>query len=208
MTSKLKIYFASNGYSYGRWIPDHTICKDLSKADLVLFEGGADINPAVYNEKANPRTSFYQERDKHEIEIYEQAKKLGKHMLGICRGAQLFCALQPKGRLVQHLEHPYRHTLNTFDGNKFEVNSIHHQLQFPFDMDKKHYKVLAWAESLSEFHLDGENREMLLPVEAEVVYYPLIKGLGIQSHPEMMPFYSDSNNWFRGLLTKLFDGTL
>src|SRR6266568_4357008 len=72
-------------------------------------------------------------------------------------------------------------------------NSLHHQRQYVADMASDQYKLLAWAinkdgdEKLSPYSLgENDDDDMSGDKEAEVVFYPYTKALGIQPHPEML----------------------
>lgn len=207
MPKLLKVYCVGSSWD-ACWIPDVEIVQTIAESDLVIFPGGADINPAIYGEPEHPRTYCYPETDKRHVEAMQEAVKLKKFMVGICRGAQLMCAMQPKGKLIQHQSNPGSHKIKTYDGKVLKINSLHHQAQYPFDMPKKSYKILAWTEKLLSFHQDGNQREMNPPVEVEVVYYPRVKGLAIQGHPEMLPYHAEANNWHRMLLDKMLHDKL
>lgn len=152
---------------------------------LVIFTGGTDINPAIYGENRGKFTGQSDTfRDNLEMRIFRRAKSLGIPMVGICRGAQLLCALSG-GRLAQHINgHLRNHLIKTHDGRILNVTSAHHQMQIP----SKNAKILAFAApKLSNFYLDGYNEEMQdIPGDVEVVYYPESKSIGIQSHPEWL----------------------
>lgn len=56
-----------------------------TKIDLVLFTGGEDVGPSMYNEKIGKYTSINKTRDLIENEVY--LRFYGKTLfLGICRG--------------------------------------------------------------------------------------------------------------------------
>ena len=70
------------------------LVKDIEKADLVVFAGGEDISPSIYGGIRSPLTESPNTlRDMEEVEIFTRARKKGIPMVGICRGAQLLCAL-------------------------------------------------------------------------------------------------------------------
>ena len=110
----------------------------LDEAKLVIFTGGADINPAIYGQ-ANKYSSLSPERDTAEIEVLRRSIVLGKKILGVCRGHQLINAYLG-GILVQDITaqlnviHDSDHELEIVDEggiipNVFSgmVNSFHHQ---------------------------------------------------------------------------------
>ena len=111
--------------------------KLLDEAKLVIFTGGADINPAIYRQK-NRYSMFNPVRDTAEIEILRRALSMGKKILGVCRGHQLINAWLG-GELVQDITtelnvvHGSDHALEVLDESGVipnlynEVNSMHHQ---------------------------------------------------------------------------------
>jgi putative glutamine amidotransferase len=160
----------------------------LSKDDVVLFGGGEDISPALYKQKASRysgATEVPSFRDTLESHLFEKAVASEAKMLGICRGAQLVCALSG-GSLYQHVNnHAGRdHNMTTKEGTVLSVCSAHHQMMNPFGT--KH-ELIAWAtEVLSPVHLIEGEKNLDVKVEPEVVWFPETKALGIQYHPEFM----------------------
>ncbi len=207
-----KIYTVGTQKNYDNWIPGVT-CYSLETADIVLFTGGTDINAALYGKKANPKNQVpYAQRDAEELEAFEQAYAQEKFMIGICRGAQFLCAMAG-GILVQHQNHPQFHELITEFGTLPRVSSDHHQRAHPFCLPEDEYKLLGWTQGLSPYN-EGESPEDVITSpdnkEAEVVWYPKIKALGIQAHPEWQ--YQTNNaddlkaiDWFKSLVYKYQD---
>lgn len=164
--------------------------KNASKVALVVFTGGTDVDPALYGEKRYDGTDFSdKQRDKHEQRCFHRARELGIPMVGICRGSQFLCVMAG-GKLVQDVnKHGGYHGLKTHDGRVIECNSTHHQMQRP----PAGAQILAMAEprrSDRYLSMDGvEGDEPIdirdqMPGDVEVVYYPNIKALGVQYHPE------------------------
>ena len=203
--SKRKIYIVGGGSEYANWTESKEVFK-MEDADLVLFTGGEDVDPSLYNRKSHPTTSSNLYRDKKEKSAFEQAKDLDKPMLGICRGSQLLCVLNG-GILVQHQDNPaYIHKMHMHDGKDILISSTHHQAAFPYVMPADKYKILGWTNGISDFHY-GQSwlEELNPPRECEVVYYSENRCLGIQGHPELL--YNreggePSITYLRGLLDK------
>lgn len=109
---------------------------DVSQCDIIIFSGGSDINPQIYNqENTHSYISQYSiARDMLEISILKKAMNFRKKILGVCRGHQLINAALG-GNLIQEVsiiqKHPGNHKLNSTSGliSHFfdKVNSIHHQ---------------------------------------------------------------------------------
>jgi putative glutamine amidotransferase len=209
---KRKIYVVGGSWNYAQWM-DGEITGALKDADLVVFTGGTDINSKLYDRKPNSNNDLPDDlRDSVEKEAFSEALSLGKPMVGICRGSQFLCAMAG-GILVQHQQHPSSHYVVTSDGRSVHVSSDHHQRQYPFVLPPDEFIVKSWANRLSPFSLGEDGDDMSGQVEVEDVYYPKIKALGIQSHPEWLyPSQSqedyDSIVYHRGLLKRLITGTM
>lgn len=159
------------------------------KVDGLVIWGGADISPCIYGQKAAKWCGAGDEmsmRDAVEVAVVAEAIKQGVPIIGVCRGAQLVCAMAG-GKLVQHVNHHSGdHLITTKDGMKLVTNSYHHQMMYPFDV--KH-DLIAWTtDNRATIYMGetGEMDEMNDKVEPEVVYFPEIKALGIQGHPEFL----------------------
>jgi len=75
------------------------------------------------------------------------------------------------------------------------MNSCHHQMCYPYELPKSNYEVLSWTSGLSKryeadvklefpaFAIDIEGNFK----EPEMIWYPKIKALGVQGHPEWSP---------------------
>lgn len=70
--------------------------ESVDEADVVVFIGGEDINPILYDQK-NVASHFNDHRDALEVEIYKRAQEKGKVCFGICRGAQFLHAMNGGG---------------------------------------------------------------------------------------------------------------
>lgn len=208
-----RIYVVGNSNEYTNWM-EGVITKHLENATLVLFTGGEDVDPGLYDEPIHPRTGFNRTRDNKEVEVFNKAQELGIKCIGICRGSQFLCVMSG-GKLVQHQENPlFVHNIETFDGKVIPITSTHHQAQYPYVLPSDSYKLLAWSKGISNVHEDGNQKELPLPnnKEAEIVYYKHTDCLAIQGHPEMMVRHGDkfslSLNYLKLLLTKFMLGSL
>jgi len=196
-----KIFVVGGSTGYANWLLDMgmMLTKIPENADIALFTGGADLGPELYKEKEGSRTQCYRSRDKEELYYYDLFLKKGTPMLGICRGGQLFTIMEG-GKLVQHSTHPYNHKVTTKDGEVYDINSMHHQ-QFLLE-GCSNYTLIAWAENLSPFHLDGNDVDYNFPEdykEPEVVYFVNSKSLAIQCHPECIDNFR-TMQWFKKLV--------
>lgn len=207
-----KVFVAGGDLEYTNWFPfEIEFVNNLEQAELVVFTGGSDVDPIIYNESKHPMTCSNYDRDLAEQEMFNKAQELGIPAIGVCRGSQFLCTMAG-GKLVQHQQNPmYIHNINTYDDRVIKVTSTHHQAAYPFDLPEDEYKVLGWTEDISEYHEDGDEFEMSPPLECEVVYYPKTNSLGIQSHPEMYfkkHEYEEDIKWFQDLLIKFLNKEL
>ena len=160
----------------------------IEKDDVLLFEGGTDVDPEYYGEKRGSRTQFpNHDRDLREKVFFIKAQKVGAACIGVCRGSQ-FLTVMCGGKLVQDVSgHCGTHSMLTADGS-MQVTSTHHQMCYPFNLFYNDYLILGWArEHLSKYYHNGENRHIAEPpVEPEIIWYPKQRSLAIQGHPEYL----------------------
>lgn len=203
--SPMKIFVVGGHINYAKWIDNSKTTSKIEDANLVMFTGGEDVNPALYGEKVNTETFFNKERDTYEISMFIKAQALKIPMLGICRGAQFLCVMSG-GKLVQHQDNPNSiHSVTTAYG-VFDITSTHHQAQYTVGMRYDEKRVIGYSTNKqSKFHLDGGGNELKVLREEEIVYYPKTRCLGIQGHPEMQPIlsepmYEDTRNILKQIL--------
>ena len=155
----------------------------MSDAELVVWTGGEDINPAIYGEEVAPRTWFNSRRDGFEIDAFTRAKKLDIPMTGICRGAQLLNCLLG-GKLYQDVDgHHMNHIVEDIYENYWWSTSIHHQMM----IRSPDSILIAWAQEGQEklSYANGFYESVKNLIDPEVVFYPKQKALLIQGHPEL-----------------------
>lgn len=173
---------------------------NIDKIDLISFGGGADIHPSVYKHytagsHVSGNNPSY--RDLFEMNVWKLAIAHKKPIFGICRGAQLACALSG-GFLVQHVEGHANgeHMITTNEGRKLDITSYHHQLMVPH---KINHELIAWATATNRVNSYMWDTSNMSPKQfdsvahasqsPEIVYFKDTNALGIQGHPE---FYSDA----------------
>lgn len=163
--------------------------EDITEKDSILIVwGGADINPKLYNHPQSRTTHPSATRDDVEWSLMKRAVELGIPIIGVCRGAQMLCALAG-GFLIQDVRgHSGQHTVTTHEGDELNVNSIHHQMMA--GLEKVQHELLAWSTERRSHQYVWKDDQVYYPpegwVEPEFVYFPLVKGFAIQWHPEMM----------------------
>jgi putative glutamine amidotransferase len=110
--------------------PDPALVEDPQQAleliDGLILAGGADIDPASYEQEAHPETvDTVPERDAFEIALASGAIERDLPVLGICRGMQVI-NVACGGTLLQHLperfgHHEHRRVIGSFDGADHDV---------------------------------------------------------------------------------------
>lgn len=158
----------------------------MNKKPLVLW-GGTDINSQLYFELPLPTTDKPDnERDRRECEAIAYAIDEGRPIVGICRGAQLLCALNG-GKLDQHNPHHRNNSHHLITKDKVLLQhpaADHHQTMIPAG------NFVVIAESISDS----------IP---EVVWWPDTKCLAVQPHPEWMASDHPFNIWLNDLMKSL-----
>jgi gamma-glutamyl-gamma-aminobutyrate hydrolase PuuD len=158
--------------------------KKLQKGDVLILWGGEDISPAIYGQHVVHARAGHQPsaRDVVETNLFNRAVELGIPIIGVCRGAQLACALSG-GSLYQHIAggHHQDHKVETKDGHTFTTSSCHHQA---LNLDNVNHELLAWDKDReTTVFTDKEVKQAIIP---EVVYLKETKTFAIQGHPEWM----------------------
>lgn len=178
--------------------------KDIEKDGVLLINGGGDISPSIYGQKCNKychSDNLPNERDTFELACIDHALKLEIPILGICRGAQLICAVDG-GILIQHIDGHVgtSHTVVDNEGNVYKSNSAHHQMMVP-NKDNEN-EILAW-DNRTVMGVDKDNNEFEVHSVPEIVYFPKMKALGIQGHPEWLENHHPYVRYFTSLIEKL-----
>jgi gamma-glutamyl-gamma-aminobutyrate hydrolase PuuD len=211
MKAKRKVLVVNDRYEfYGSYHTPFAHLGEYAGNDLILdydpesvvaavFTGGSDVTPEVYGETRCSKTCCNPLRDEAEKKVFEKCVELNIPMFGICRGAQLMCALAG-GKLCQHLNNHggYEHKIETAGGRTLYINSYHHQMMIPPD----DAEVLAWAQPhLSSVYLGGDDVKLEIEKEIEVVHFPKINGLAVQYHPELHSAWDEGWTYYQELIT-------
>jgi len=83
--------------------PGSSLPETLAVVDGLVFSGGSDLDPALYDADAHPETNgVVRERDDFELELMRAALEQDVPMLAICRGSQVL-NVALGGDLEQHV---------------------------------------------------------------------------------------------------------
>lgn len=163
---------------------------DLKEHDSMLVVwGGADIHPAYYKHPMHHTTYPGGLRDKLEWSLMNAAMEKGIPIIGICRGAQMLCALNGGFLLQDVRNHGMRHEVSTHDNKAFMVNSLHHQMMC--GLERVDHELVAWREGRMGMPYGYMDDKVYSPdadwKEPEFVYFKgKARGYAVQWHPEMM----------------------
>lgn len=169
-----------------------TTVEMIKMVDGLILSGGHDVEPKHYGEEPLLKIGITSpERDEFDMALYNEAIRLKKPVMGICRGFQIINVING-GSLYQDLSYadfvkinhdqkdgPNRltHSINVEDGmflknvmdEKYRVNSFHHQI----------LKDVAKGFSVSAKSDDGVVEAFQKITDDEFV-------IGFQWHPEML----------------------
>lgn len=172
---------------------EFSILKDdiHSVPDLIVFTGGPDVNPKLYDEVPIRGTHFVEHRDKEDIYWFDKYLTIPK--VGICRGGQLLNVLSGGSMWQDVNNHLGNHTLINLlpiparrdMGDEIRVSSTHHQMMIAgeggeviaiaMDDKKMHGRATAYSSAKDKDFPD---------FDTEVVWYETTKSLCYQPHPE------------------------
>lgn len=187
----MKVYIVGTATNYACFLKNYRLVDSIENADIIIFTGGEDVDPSLYNCKKHYSTYSNLDRDLKEIEIFKKVQP-NQLCIGICRGSQLLAVLNG-GKLVQDCDNHALHDTHPITNGKytFEITSTHHQMQYPYDLDDNDYTVLYTTMRSTKYYGDGiDVNKIIEKGEPEIVLYHkegYPKCLAIQGHVEMMP---------------------
>jgi putative glutamine amidotransferase len=100
----------------------------LDRLDGLLFSGGSDLDPELYDQEAHAETNgVVTERDRAEIALLQAALQRDMPVLAVCRGSQVLNVARG-GDLVQHLpdvvgDEKHKHTPGVFADHDVDLVS-------------------------------------------------------------------------------------
>ena len=158
----------------------------LDRLDAVVFAGGADLDPALYDQAAHEQTTGLRpERDAAEVPLMRAALDRDLPLLGICRGMQILSVVSG-GALEQHLPDVVGHEGHRPEPGVYGKHGVrlapgslaHRLLGDEVSVPSYHHQGLASAGSLTVTGwADDES--------PEVVEDPTRRfALGVLWHPE------------------------
>ena len=161
--------------------------RDLFTADMVLYTGGADVNPSLYGEAPLTQTVINLAQDKEDLACFRAARQGKKFQVGICRGSQ-FLNVMNGGKLWQHVNNHagVEHLIRDHETNDiFLASSTHHQMSIPTNKAQ----ILATSNESTEKLSFGRHWDLTMGDnnDVEAYWYSAARCLGVQWHPEWGP---------------------
>lgn len=100
------------------------IDETLDVLDGLIFSGGSDVHPDLYDAEAHPETTDVQEeRDRAELALLSAALERDLPVLAVCRGSQVLNVARG-GDLVQHLPELVGHERHKHKPGEFSDHEV------------------------------------------------------------------------------------
>ena len=203
MTKKVFIIQSNPSYNHLFEELGFTLHDSMEGASLIVFTGGEDVNPALYDQPVHKSTWYNLFRDTKEAVYFNRALELGIPMVGICRGGQ-FLNVMSGGEMYQDVsKHTSDHTLiDAETGETVWVTSTHHQMMKPSSkaLVVAFADLHGWREVWDGQIFSREESDM----DYEVLFYEENKALCFQPHPEFQE-YSQMREYFKKIINKYLE---
>lgn len=196
-------------------VPGYVGVKNPEDADIIVFTGGEDVSPHLYNEKKHHTTYANTFRDAVDQAMYEDSWSRGQFLVGICRGGQ-FLNVMNGGHLWQDVDN---HALfgghdaySPKGGRIILVSSTHHQMMriapggelllYATESERKDTMAIGpdgkptWTPPAPDDEFD-----------VEAVWYPETRSFCFQPHPEFNGF-PECRQWFFETLNELYQSSI
>lgn len=159
-----------------------TKAKSLEEADVCVFTGGVDVDPALYGEERHKSTRFDVNRDSADINTFLFCVERGIPMFGVCRGAQ-FLHVMMGGKLYQDVDN--HHTAHPIFDVKAKTtieraSSVHHQMVIA----QKGMEIMATANVARNRWKNPKDNQIGMQADIEAFFYREACIFGVQGHPE------------------------
>jgi putative glutamine amidotransferase len=161
---------------------EEAIEETLAVLDGIVFSGGSDVHPELYDADPHPETTdVREERDRAELALLSAALERDMPVLAVCRGSQVLNVARG-GDLVQHLpeilgHERHRHKPGEFSdhevrldaatrvggllGERAPVKSHHHQ---GFGRIGQGLREVGWAEDGTVEALEDPSKRFVVGV--------------------------------------------
>lgn len=131
---------------------EEAVEETLGAIDGLVFTGGPDLDPALYDAEPHPETSNVRpERDRAEIALLTAALERDMPVLAICRGSQIL-NIALGGDLHQHVPDLVGH-----EGHK-ETPGVFSEHPVAIEPDSHLHRILGDEVSIKSHHHQGYSR--------------------------------------------------
>lgn len=194
----LKFHVIGGDNAISRLFLDYGLTETSFKdSELMIFTGGADVSPQLYDEKPIQGTSTDEKRDEYEMNFYYDGIKAQKKAIGICRGAQFLHVLNgyPLWQDINnHAIGGATHlSVDIPTGDYVETSSCHHQMMRVDNISDplNAFKVICTSQRSTRrssekmfTQLSKDSKDQSYRDDIEVLWYPFVRTLCYQGHPE------------------------
>jgi putative glutamine amidotransferase len=167
----------------------------FTRLDGIIFSGGGDINPSIYDEPAHSTLwGLSEDRDRVELELARWAARQEKPFLGICRGTQVL-NVALGGTLVQDIPSEVPDALqHSFDDSTIPRGYIAHPVKV---VEGSHLRQVLQSEIVPVNSWHHQSLKRIAPILKVVAQAPdgVVEAveieahrfaIGVQWHPEWM----------------------
>lgn len=163
--------------------------EDPALADFLLLSGGADIGMRPV-------------RDDYEMYCYTRYKKLGKPIIGICRGLQLMIYLNEKGPgLLEHIPDYTQEILHTTITGDWKGESAWHTTELGLFVNSRHHQGV-FLKDVTEYEVIDMTSDGIV----EAIENKETKEFAVQWHPEHSEMIdTPAQEWFICRLQKILN---
>lgn len=173
-------------------IEDAEKIKDIiGKIDGLLLSGGHDVNPLLYGEEPDVKTTeIYPKRDKYDFELIKCATEKQIPIMGVCRGMQIMNTYFGGSN---YQDNCYKDGSYVKHWQGHSPNMATHTMQV--DEDSKLGKILGTELMINSFHHQSvkkvANGFVAVAKAKDGIIEAIEKSgnhwcIGLQFHPEMM----------------------
>ncbi|MAQ71242.1 MAG: hypothetical protein CL565_03510 [Alphaproteobacteria bacterium] len=179
---------------------------DVPEFEGLIISGGIDVHPDNYDGKEKKYYKYDIARDKLEFSLFKKCQEEGKPVVGICRGAQLINISRGGtlffdiSKMYEKIKYPTNHLGRIFYRKAAYLDTP----SLISELAEEKEKLCVNSLHTQAINLLGSNLEITAKENNGVVQViedrqKLV--LGVQFHPELMPYKKFCRNIFKWLIS-------